>query len=371
MARKQAVTFRSPEASYTVQRWKAAESCSLIGVGSVGKSNLMQHLADAEVHAHYWPEMNVQGFRAIVIDPNLLGPVADDAPEAVRCWAGYELLMHRLFLAYYPLEILGADDARRFYETYQALQDGTNPLYAYMGLRYFELGLEFLMRRGAQVVFLFDEFDEMMRRLPVKFFLTLRGLRDGRKGQLSYVTFTRAPLPGLIDALGLSRQALEPFIELFHDHVLYVGPYNEQDARAMLADDSRRRNTVYSEPATEFLLYASGRHAGLLRAAARSTDGQETLTLSPEGQDGAVNQLAGKPAVRAECRTLWASLSPGEQVVLKAVARLAAYSVTGETEQAVTLLVQKRLVSVDRTQQQLTIQPPLFRVYVSRYAELD
>ena len=69
--------------------------------------------------------------------------------------------MHRMFLALHPFEMLG-DDAQNFYKTYRELQDGTNPLYAYMGLRYFELGLEYFFRRGIQIVFLFDEFEELL-----------------------------------------------------------------------------------------------------------------------------------------------------------------------------------------------------------------
>ncbi len=101
----------------------------------------------------------------------------------MRCWAGYELLMHRLFLAFYPFDMLPENEANRFYETYLALQNGTNPLYAYMALRYFEVGLQFFLRQGYKIVFMFDEFEEMLKQLPVKFFQTLRGIRDANKRQ--------------------------------------------------------------------------------------------------------------------------------------------------------------------------------------------
>ena len=104
-----------------------------------------------------------------------------------------------------------------------------NPLYAYMGIRYLELGLQFFLRKGIQIVFMFDEFEEMLDQMPVKFFHTLRGLRDNNKQSLSYLTFTRAPLTTLIERKGLDMLKYEPFIELFTDNVYYVGPYNEKD----------------------------------------------------------------------------------------------------------------------------------------------
>ena len=46
--RKQPLEFRKEEVSYVMKRWQAAESCALIGVGSVGKTNLLQHLIDPD-----------------------------------------------------------------------------------------------------------------------------------------------------------------------------------------------------------------------------------------------------------------------------------------------------------------------------------
>src|SRR5689334_19726366 len=147
--RSQSMEFRQQEVGYVMERWRAGDSCSLVGVGSVGKSNLLQHLSDETVQSFYMKDVaGGKSFKAIIIDPSLLGPLPSNGSndsDAIRCWAGYELMMHRLFLAFYPFNNLTADDARIFYDTYQALQDGTNPLYAYMGLRYFELGLEIFM----------------------------------------------------------------------------------------------------------------------------------------------------------------------------------------------------------------------------------
>lgn len=372
-SRKQPMDFRKEEVGYVMQRWRAADSCALIGVGSVGKSNLLQHLADDDVQQNYLNTTNHDEFKAIIIDPNLLVPLPQGGAdsEAIRCWAGYELLMHRLFMAFYPFEVLGRDDAQRFYETYQALQDGTNPLYAYMGLRYFELGLDFFMRRGIRIVFMFDEFEEMLKNLPVRFFQTLRGLRDANKRQLSYLTFTRAPLNTLIERFDLPALEMEPFTELFTDANLYVGPYNETDARRMMDNLMGRNQKNYSEDTIRFLTWATGSYAGLLRSGFRLLDAVGPIDSNSMMNDETLRKLALRRPIRMECKTLWSSLTPIEQEVLKAVARLTEYRTTADTEQAVAMLVQKRLLRVDKARNTLHIEPPVFRIFVSSNPDIE
>ncbi|MBI5669887.1 MAG: hypothetical protein HZC41_17980 [Chloroflexi bacterium] len=374
--RSQPITFRQEEVGYVMERWRASESCSLIGVGSVGKSNLLQHLADPEVQAYYMKDV-AQGkpFKAIIIDPSMLGPLPSDTPDAeqVRCWAGYELMMHRLFLAFYPFEILGSDDARVFYETYQTLQDGTNPLYAYMGLRYFELGLELFMKRGIQIVFMFDEFEEMLREMPVKFFLTLRGIRDSNKNQLSYLTFTRASISEVAESFGMHPLDIEPFAELFTDNIYYVGPYNDSDARDMLSLLARRNNRTYDEYTANFLLWATGRYAGLLRSGFRTLESLGPLdadTVMTKG-DQVVRQLALKRPVRAECKTIWASLTPMEQFVLRQLAAPEPKLDSNDlaVKQAFAALTQKQLVRIQGNR--LAIEPPVFQAFVATNPDME
>ena len=362
-ARKQPLDFRKEEVEYLTQRWLASTSCSLVGIGSVGKSNLLHHLTEPDVLARYMGDRASQ-FKTIVIDANMLGALPADKDDPFRCWAGYELMMHRLFLAFYPFDMLPKDEALRFYETYQALQDGTNPLFTYMGLRYFELGLEYFMRRGVSIVFMFDEFEELLRQLPVKFFQTLRGLRDANKNQLMYVTFSRSPLPALVERYSITPLDIEPFVELFTDNTCYVGPYNSSDARRMLDNLSQRRQKDYPENVKTALLQATGRYAGLLRAGFSALDEVQNVDFDRVSAPELTTMLAVKPAVRTECKTIWTSLNHSEQVVLKAVARLTPYNVSAETEQAVSMLVQKRLLKVDKAEQRLEIVPAVFRAYV-------
>jgi len=368
--RTQPMEFRQQEVGYVMERWRASDSCSLVGVGSVGKSNLLQHLSEPTVQSYYMKDVaGGKQFKAIIIDPSMLGPLPTGMAEneQIRCWAGYELMMHRLFLAFYPFDsYLEADDVRVFFETYQALQDGTNPLYAYMGLRYFELGLELFIKRGIQIVFMFDEFEEMLKQLPVKFFLTLRGLRDANKKQLSYLTFTRSPLPDIADRLGIDALDIEPFLELFTDNIVFVGPYNETDARNMLQDLLRRNNKKYDPYTLDFLLWATGRYAGLMRSGFRALDSLGSLdsnTVMTMG-DQIVRDLATKRPVRMECKTIWTSLSQKERNLLREFvsSKPAVDANDLETQQTFAVLQQKKLLSVQGNR--VIIEPPLFYSFI-------
>ena len=362
--RQYELDFRIEEVETIMKHVAGATSCSLVGIGSVGKSNLIAHLSDPRVHDYYLGADAARGVKFITIDSNMLGPLPAEPNIPHGCWAGYELLMHRLFLAFYPFDTLPEAEANRFYDTYLALQNGTNPLYAYMALRYFEVGLQFFLRQGYKIVFMFDEFEEMLKQLPVKFFLTLRGIRDANKRQLVYMTFSRSPLPTLVDRFEISALDIEPFAELFTDNVLYVGPYNDKDSRKMLAELSSRRQRTFPENVNDLLLDTTGRYAGLLRAGFASLEEMSNLAQATESVDTLAEALELRSAIRTECRTIWTSLNRSEQYVLKAVARLTPYNVSPETEHAVAMLMQKRLLRLDKSQQRLEIAPPVFRVFV-------
>lgn len=368
--RSQPITFRQQEVSYIMERWRGSESCSLVGVGSIGKSNLLQHLANPNIQGFYLKDVAAnKQFRSIIIDPALLGPLPTlDTPnsEPIRCWAGYELLMHRLFLSLYPFDGMQPNDVQAFYDAYQSFQDGTNPLYAYMGLRYFELGLELLIKQGYQIVFMFDEFEEMLRQLPVKFFLTLRGLRDANKKQLSYLTFTRSPLLSIIEELGVDPLAIEPFTELFTDNMIFVGPYNESDARNMMLDLSSKSSRKHEAYALDFVLWATGRYAGLMRSSFRALDTFPELdaNMIMTRADDLVQELSYKRSVRVECQTIWLSLSEKEQELLKEFmnAKPKVDPNDYETQQTYALLQQKQLLRPQNGR--VTVEPPVFRAFL-------
>jgi GTPase SAR1 family protein len=366
--RQQPLEFRQREVGLVMERWRAVDSCSLVGVGSVGKSNLLQHLSDERVQVAYMKETKAKRFKSIIIDPALLVPLPNDSAnkEQHACWAGYELMMHRLYMAFYQSDVLDESEMDYLDELSQLFQDGTNPLYASMGLRYFERALDLFIRKDFHIVFMFDEFEVMLKELPVKFFLTLRGLRDANKKYLSYLTFTRTPLPSLVQSYGIDPLEIEQFVELFTDNTTFIGPYNEVDGQRMLEGMIKRSAKTYPEYVTSFLMWSTGCFAGLLRAgfyAVSSLRNLDVNTVMTKGEYLA-DQLAKKTSIKAECKTIWLSLSEIEQYVLRSAAGLEDFNANDEAQAAVDLLVLKRLLSVNEQDQRLVIEPPIFNRFI-------
>lgn len=356
--------FRKEEVSDIMARMKSSESVSLVGVGSVGKTNLLHHIVYPDTKYYHLSSDHADKIFPVVVDPNLLGAINGES-EQFRCWAGYELLMHRMLVNLHPLEMLDSD-AENFRKTYVNLQDGTNPLYAYMGLRYFEMALNHFFRRDYKIVFVFDEFEELLRSMPIKFFQTLRGLRDSNKHNLSFVTFSREPIPVLVEKMGLPQLEIEPFSELFTDNIKFIGPYNYEDASRMVHSLMQRNpNLQYSDSAINFLLNATGCFAGILRAGFKSLSLLGDIGPADLNNMNLIERLARRPRIRTECETIWNSLTEIEKQVLVDVANRHQSEITDDVDRAISLLVQKRLLRTNPQVQNLQIKPPVFGLYVN------
>ncbi len=358
--------FRKQEIAYILNKVTAGDSCSVVGVGSVGKSNLLRHFMEPETLRFHVGKEDSDNLHLVLIDPNnMLDPLPSTLNAAVpSAWAGYEIMVHRLHKAFYPLTGLGDEAKEAFMYAYDQLHDGNNPLLAHVGLRYLELALEQLLspespiRRRQKIVFVFDEFEEMLAQLPPRFFQALRGIRDDYKYRLMYVTFTRRPIPQIVEEEGYSQQKLEPFVELFTDNTLYLGPYNKDDATAMIERLSGRQGVNYPPSFRNFLLRASGGHAGILRASFQLA--VHIPFGTPENE--AMHFLATSQPVQTECRTIWDSLTEDERVVLY---RLVSDQGVGSLSAAASLLQKKQLLTGESV---LEISPPLFREFVRQVA---
>jgi hypothetical protein len=355
--RKRPLDYRRETLQFAADAWRVPASFSIVGVSSSGKTNALQHMCDPDVQRHYLPQ---QPLATIVVDANSLGPLAtaDASDEGLRAWAGYELMMHRLFLAFFPFPMLTQDEAERMYSAYQAIQDGHNVLVSHLALRYLELSIDLFARKGYTLVFLFDEFELFLRHLPVRFFQTLRGIRDQNKLALAYATFSRAPLPELVRRNQIAPLDIESFIELFTDRTHYLGAFNEVDAYSFIQDIAQRKKIAVTPARIQELLVLTGRFAGLMRSSLNA------LPSMPAGAELA-DYLAHRPAIREEARSLWMSLNEHEHAVLMTIARHKPFQRTEESEQAVNTLLQKQMLRLTEDGQRLEIIPPLFARYLA------
>lgn len=353
------MAYRQKESEAVLRAWTAGQSVSVVGVGSAGKSNFVSHLASSgslSGPAVHWPDDLVP----VVLDANMLGPLpgsSERGRDAIAFWAGCELLLHRTFMALYSFDRFTEQERATLYQAYEALQDGTNPLFAQLALRYLELGLSVPFHAGLRLAFIFDEFERFAALLPVGFFQSLRGLRDMHKRRLTYTSVTRTALLYVMHAAGIDALQSEPFVELFNDQVVYLGPYASEDAVAMIQDLFGRRGMALNASVVAALLVVTGGHAGLLRTSVHCVLDHPALgrlsnrDLSPT--------LLAYPSVEQECAAIWFSLGPDEQDVLQSLFK----GRQPENPGAAFVLQQKGLAG-----RKLQIQPPLFAAFLARQA---
>ncbi len=335
-------TYRQEIITPITRNITAGESCSIVGVASTGKSNLFRFLIRPEVRQKYLGE-GWGNYLFLYIDTHSLTELSE--------WGLYELLLRRIVEATEDLKI-ESQWSELFNDLYQqAIWPEKRPL----ARGYLERGVKNLCQRlGFRLVFLFDEFDEIFRRVDTRFFLGLRALRDEHKYRLSCVVATRDELPRIREDIA----ECESFYELLSLNTFGLGPYNEADARNMIRRLAARKKVTVTDDDVNLLIEVSGGHSGILRAAFWALD------------DGRINragdaskQWLNEPDIQTECFKIWDSLGEDERMALTDIA--ADCPLEQLEREAVRLLHLKGLV-VENEAGQAVVFCPLFQHFVNR-----
>ncbi|MGB0389261.1 MAG: winged helix-turn-helix domain-containing protein [Ardenticatenaceae bacterium] len=358
----QAPTFRQAEISRLLNHARAGASASIIGVSGTGKSNLFNHLLDPLAQSHY---LGDHTSKYIFVRVNF-HYMPDFTIRSV-----YSLILEQLELLDERLELLNlhSEQIKQIGRYHEALLDAGDDVLKVQ--RYFNLAIRTLLGRSKrQLIFLFDQFEEVYQNATPRLFTSLRGLREAYKYRLSYFVFTRNTLLKLAE----TDPAREEFYELLAPNVTGLGPYNPEDASSLLRRVSRRYQLPLNEPQADRLLDLSGGHAGLLRAAYLAV-GQDGLELSAHASDShAIAKLLGVTNVITECNKIWNSIMVEERRLL---ARYAHYShdvVPNEGEQETQRQLQLKglLIEVEgpASEPRWTIFSPLFAAFVKTQESL-
>ena len=319
-------TYQSVDVSFVFNSLLAGQSCSLIGIGSVGKSNLMQNLTRPTFKTHYL-DARAPYLLTVYLDPHTLIPLEGAALHDVgKLWMGYELMLSRLYETY--LEGVSVTKKRRsltedpllltLQPILHALRQGDN-VTRQSGLLHLEAAVRAILADDDrwQIAFLLDEISDFAS-LPPTFFLSLRGLRDQFKGRLMYVTTSKTDVnAALLSADGVSSASLREFTELFGDHIRYISPLDSASAEMVIDRFIERYQHDYEiyDSGRAFLMKEvfplTGGHVGLLRRSFRLAVqyllDHETLPLSA--------YLLRHDPIRQECDNILNSLTPDEQQV--------------------------------------------------------
>lgn len=312
------LTFRQIEVTRIMGALRAGESCSVVGIGSAGKSNLLRFLQREDVLQAYLGD-EWASFLLVYVDGNkLLRP---------SVWAMVELMLHQLIVTLEERD--ASQDLLRDLERLHRKSAARKT--RYLAVRYLDRAVGAVRRQlGLRLVFLMDECDGFFRTLPDRGFSTLRALRDDHKYNLMYLVATRLEW----DRLRQNLSEVEAFEELVSLHTIWLGPYTEDDARTMIQRMEARYGVSLSESATRQILSATGGHPGLLRAAYWVASKHSVEPVIP---------LASSSRIRTECRRIWHSLTPDEQKTMTILTSGA--PVGSQHKRAVGSLIRKGIVN--------------------------
>ncbi len=321
---------------------RAGECCSVIGVGGTGKSNLTRFLQRRDVQQAYW---NDELTWVVGIDSN--GLIFDELkPEYVAA----ALMIDRV--------INEAENRNHSSEFLTWAYDVRNRLDANPGSHLALRSLQDMCRRlcekeHLQLVFLFDQFDDLWQKLDARFFLSLRSIRDQFKYQVVYLVMTRDRL----QRMRPDTSEVESFWELFSSHTYGLKPYTQKDALVMLERLAARAQANMEDTEDE-MVELSGGHSGLLRAIFWASYDAERKSLSP-------NALLRIAAISEECRKIWIALSTEEQALCRIIA--GGSPLHAPDQEVLDELLLKGLVHHD--QSSFTLFSPVFATYVRRKIE--
>ncbi len=293
------VQFRQEIFQQIIPLLRARESCSLVGVGSSGKSNIARHLARADVRLHYF---GADALNVFVLYVNCK-PLAHHPPHDLYLQV-LDQLMHAVEELNGSYQLLLPELA----DLWQAAQANPEAL----AKRNLNRAFDRVVRSNAQlIIVVLDDCDDLFTKAPPVLFADLRELRDNHKPQLAYLTLTRRqPVFLRPDA-----REFEEFFELMSasDHIIPITPYREADAHLMIQRLAARQDPPlhFTDDRLHRQYELSGGHPGLIRSIffviRLKPDTLGTITAA---------ELAAKPDVAEECGKIVSSLEEDERVDL-------------------------------------------------------
>ena len=147
------LTYRQETMAVIVRCLRAGESCAVVGIGSVGKSNLVRFLLRDDVLAHYL-DVEAKSYIFAHVDANKLLERSE--------WGLWELVLHQLGVALRQHE----GDLKVIEEVESLHERAATPSTRYLALRYLDRAVAFVCGQlGLRLVFLVDELDSVCRSL--------------------------------------------------------------------------------------------------------------------------------------------------------------------------------------------------------------
>ncbi len=273
---------------------KEGNSCQLVGLPGVGRSNLLDFLAyNRSIRYAHLGEKQAASIHFVPVDFS-----------EVR---GKQLFDVMKFLFLSLVESLRDRKKEEEYTTvdkifrdYLGFHD---ELVFFQGLKQ---AIDYLaLEKGFTIVFLFDRFEEYIPNATTEFFTNLRILRRHAKYHFSVVFSLNRPLEEMLEP-----SLFADFYEFVAGHIVYMSLFDKPGVDFRLSYLQKLTGRKIPDKIIEEIIHLTGGHSKLIRLSAEAY-----LAHFKEGEEMSEFLLSQKP-VRSGLMEIWRSLTPAEQTAI-------------------------------------------------------
>ena len=320
---------------------RRTDSFHVIGAASMGKTRLLDFLMLSDVQEYYLGDAAPKTW-LVRVDLNRI-PVDEDYQ-----FTFFELLLSSIILCCISQKEVNEEIMKELVSLDSDIIKSRNLLLA---LRFFEWEVSKICQTyGIKLCFLFDEFDEMYRKLPPEVFAQLRAVRDANKSHLLYGMFLRV-LPKKLR----ERDDNESFYELFSRNLIGIGPYTRTDVINIIKHLEKDWEIKLTPEKREQIGTASGGHPGIVKALL-SLIKDPLIAQEMENEDW-ITWFSKQETILEECAKIWGGLAEDERLTLLG------HSQDGNIDSPTTqLLVIKGILQ--KTDNSREVFSPFFKQYI-------
>jgi hypothetical protein len=270
---------------------RGGNSCQLLGLPGVGRSDLLEFLA----------------YNKQIRDKHL----GDKSKYVHFVLVDFSEMRNRPLVDVVKFLFLGLADslrAREMWEEYERVNDSFREALSFNDelvlFQELKMAIDFLaLERKLTLIFLFTMFEEYIPTVDKEFFRNLRILRNRVKYRFSVIFSLTRPLESLVDPLLLSD-----YYEYVAGHWVYIRFYDDVSTNFLLSYLEKLTGKKLDKKVHAKILELTGGYAKITRLAIEAclaADRKETRDL--EGF------LLEQNSIKAALAEIWLELSPAEQ----------------------------------------------------------
>jgi hypothetical protein len=274
--------YRRDELALITDYARRGLSCAFIGIAGIGKSNLLNCLAQRyrTITALDGTSLSLQ---TVVLDCN------DWNGEAADFW---RLLRRETEKVLSPTNVIPLS--------------GDPVVRDNIVIR--QLVATFCSQPNQRLIIVLDDADKLFTRGPLELLEQLRTLRDENRDALSFLLFVKQLPHRLGRAIHLTHES--KFYQLFDSHLFTLRPYNQADAWHMLCFLNAQAAQPLTSATLRTIYHLTDGHATLLKLV------HERYLTQPPSAQNPIGDLLAHPPIRQACERILRSLHRHEQQVL-------------------------------------------------------